>query len=182
MGKCISYNEIEELCEALIRDYIKRNNYRNMFCVDIEGFITEYLGARIEYESFAEEDQNKVGFLSDGKTKLKVWRAGKIVEVLYPKDTVVIEKILQGPGESGRKRFTIAHEGAHLILQKHCSMMTQAYFHSDFDSEAECSPAMMKDLFDLYESYANRGAACLLMPGFLMADLIVKYNRGAPVK
>ena len=86
---------------------------------DIEGFITDFLKLPILYEAFAEDDPSKIGFLSDGITPLIVYRAGKKTPVVFPKDTIVIERFLQRSDESGRRRFTLAHEAAHFILNRH---------------------------------------------------------------
>ena len=63
--KCfISTQEIEALGEGLSRDYIEKTKRRNSMCFDIEGFITDYLGLTVCYESFAEDDASKIGFLA----------------------------------------------------------------------------------------------------------------------
>ena len=74
MKKFATYDEIENLCEALIKDFMKRKHYTNAHCVDIEAFVTEYLGIPIVYETFAEPDPGRIGFLSDGVRKIWVMR------------------------------------------------------------------------------------------------------------
>ena len=188
MSRCISNNEIETLGQALMKQYIETMNLKHVFCMDIEGFVTDFLGLPIEYESIAEEqtgeekETKKLGFLSDGITKLKVVLNGIVQEVTYPRDTIVIDKMLLNPEESGRKRFTIAHEAGHYIMVKHCSLSAQASFHREFDSTAVYSPRMMKQLYDMNERYANRAAACLLLPADLMSRLIRSFNKGRPVR
>ena len=113
MKRFTSNDEIEDLCEAMIKDFFKSKHYTNVTCVDIEAFVKEYLGVPIVYESFAEPDPGRVGFLSDGRRPLMVRRNGKVEEITFPPRTAVIERFLLGPRESARKRFTIAHEGAH---------------------------------------------------------------------
>ena len=115
MKKFTTYSEIENLCEAMIKDFMKRKHYTNAHCVDIEAFVTEYLGIPIVYETFAEPDPGRIGFLSDGIRPLWVVRGNEKKQVLFPKNTVVLEKYLQTQTEIGRKRFTIAHEGAHFV-------------------------------------------------------------------
>ena len=53
MKRFTTYSEIENLCEAMIKDFMKRKHYTNAHCVDIEAFVTEYLGIPIVYETFA---------------------------------------------------------------------------------------------------------------------------------
>ena len=111
MKRFTSNGEIENLCEAMIKDFFKSKHYTNVTCVDIEAFVREYLGVPIVYETFAEPDPGRIGFLSDGKRPLLVRRGEQAEQVVFPARTAVIEKYLQNPKESARKRFTIAHEG-----------------------------------------------------------------------
>ena len=147
MKKFTTYSEIENLCEAMIKDFMKRKHYTNAHCVDIEAFVTEYLGIPIVYETFAEPDPGRIGFLSDGIRPLWVVRGNEKKQVLFPKNTVVLEKYLQTQTEIGRKRFTIAHEGAHFVLSKHIPAQTDAYaaFHSEFDTEMVYFPEMLRE-------------------------------------
>lgn len=148
MKRFTTYSEIENLCEAMIKDFMKRKHYTNAHCVDIEAFVTEYLGIPIVYETFAEPDPGRIGFLSDGIRPLWVVRGNEKKQVLFPKNTVVLEKYLQTQTEIGRKRFTIAHEGAHFVLSKHIPAQTDAYaaFHSEFDTEMVYSPEMLREI------------------------------------
>ena len=46
-----SFQELDALGEGLSKDYIARTHRWNARCFDIEGFITDYLGLAIVYES-----------------------------------------------------------------------------------------------------------------------------------
>ena len=70
----VSFQELDVLGEGLVKDYAKKVHRSNAMCLDIEGFITDYLGLSIAYESIAEEDMSKIGFLADGKSPLEVTR------------------------------------------------------------------------------------------------------------
>ena len=121
--------------------------------------------------------------MSDGIRPLWVVRGNEKKQVLFPKNTVVLEKYLQTQTEIGRKRFTIAHEGAHFVLSKHIPAQTDAYaaFHSEFDTEMVYSPEMLREMLSINESFGNRAAACLLMPKFLVLRLLKQYNGGSKV-
>ena len=84
MKKFTSTNEIENLCEAMVKDFFKRKHYTNVTCVDIEAFVQEYLGVPIVYETFAEEDPGRIAFLSDGERPLMVKRNNKLESVVFP--------------------------------------------------------------------------------------------------
>jgi len=173
-----SFEEIEILCEAMIKDFFRSKHYTNVLCVDIETFVRDYLGMPIVYESFAEPDPGRVGFYADGVRPLMVKRADKTEEIVYPARTVVIDKFLQSPQESARKRFTIAHEGAHDVLERHGTgqMNAVAAFHSEYDPDMTYSGDMLREMLSMNECCTNRAGACLLMPGFLVNRVMKRYN------
>lgn len=172
----ISSQELEALGEGLSRDYIEKANRRNSMCFDIEGFITDYLGLTIFYESFAEKDSSKIGFLANGVTPLLVFRNRISTAVVFPKNTIVIEKNLLRDRESSRKRFTLAHEAAHVILEKYAYEQAAPCFHSSFDKEANYSKEDLQRIFSINETFANRLGASILMSQCLIAKTLQKYN------
>ena len=87
----LTYDEIEDIGEYAIANYDKKKHRTNYLCVDIEGFMTEALKLIIHYENIAEDNPGKIAFLSDGIRKLNVKRSNKKMQVLFPKDTVVID-------------------------------------------------------------------------------------------
>lgn len=114
----VSYKEIDELGEGLVHDYLKQRNQENAMFVDIESFIITYLGIPIKYETFCEKDTSKLGFLSDGVTSLMVARNGKPTPVVFAKDTIVLDEYLLLKSKFGKRRFTLAHEVVHKLLEK----------------------------------------------------------------
>ena len=92
-----SFQELDALGEGLSMDYIARTHRWNARCFDIEGFITDYLGLAIVYESFAEKDSSKIGFLSNGIDPLLVYRNGTATPIVFPKDTIVVERYRKQP-------------------------------------------------------------------------------------
>ncbi len=178
MKKFTSYDEIETLCEAMIKDFFRGKHYTNVLCVDIEAFVKEYLGIPIVYESFAEPDPGRVGFYADGERPLLVNRGNRKKNVVYPARTIVIEKYLLQPKESARKRFTISHEGAHDVLGRHIPIQTSpaAAFHSEYDPDMSYSQEMLHEMMSVNECFTNRAAACLLMPRFLVERVIRRHN------
>ena len=178
MKRFTTIEEIETLCEAMIKDFFKGRHYTNVQCVDIESFVKEYLNTPVVYEAFVEEDPGRLGFLSDGKRPLRIVRNGICKETVFPVGTVVIDRYLLNPREGARKRFTLAHEGAHEILNRHIPIQKSpiAAFHSEYDSEMNYSSAILKEMMSFNEYLANRAASALLMPGFLMERVLRRYN------
>ena len=176
--KYTTNDELENLCDALIQDYMKVRHYTNSHCLDIEDFVVDYLGLPIVYEKLAEEDHGKIGYISDGIRKLKVWRNKNIKEIIYPKDTIVLDVFLNRSEEIGRKRFTIAHEAAHYVLNKHIPLQLSVStgFRSEYDGSMVYRPEAIKDMLSLSEMLANRAGACLIMARFLVLRVLKRYN------
>ena len=167
--RIFSYEELDELGEGLIRQYLGKEAERTC-CVDIEGFVTDFLKLPLLYRSFAEEDSDKIGFIADGVTPRRV----------YPRGTIVIERCLRREHESGRRRFTISHECAHYIMDR---AVPSAAFHREFDGERAYTQEDFKNLFSFRETQVDRMGAALLMPRFMVRNVVAMYGcaGGIPV-
>ena len=179
MKSYVSNNEINELCEALIFDYTKS---RKCTSVDIEGFITNYLNLDIVYVVFADEDMSKEGYLSDGKSPLLIYENGKARKVVFPKYTIVLDRYLLKKEQSGRHRFTLAHEAGHYIMSKHNPEQTIPSYRRSFDGERDYSAEEMTAMFSIGEFLADKVAAGLLMPRFIIDSVVGKYYKGKHIK
>ena len=143
-------------------------------CIDIEG-LANYLGMTVVFETFAEEDRDKVGFLADGRTPLKIRRKGNIVSFCFPLGTIVLDSFLRQDKESGRRRFTIAHEIAHSVIEKHNPV---PQFHRIYDSEHGYTFQELKAQLTMTENQADRLAAVILMPQFTVDQALRDFNKG----
>lgn len=175
----LTYEEIDELGDGLIRQYLSADA-DNCFCVDIEGFVTDFLSLPILYRTIAEKDSDKIGFISDGLTPILVFENKVVVSKIYPKGTIVIEKCLRRESESGKRRFTIAHEGGHLVVER---TLPRARFHREFDNKRRYTASDYKDLFNFKETLIDRMGAALLMPRFMVYNVVKTYNaeNGIPI-
>ena len=132
MKQFIPNRELDELGTGVVLTYMKKSGAAGLpRCVDIEG-IANSMGLNVVYETFAEDDFDKIGFLSDGITLLKIKRGNRTVPFLFPLGTIVVEADLRKERESGKRRFTIAHEVAHHILGRHNPV---PLFQRTFDAE-----------------------------------------------
>lgn len=171
MSSCFSDMEIEELAEALMRQYLGK--WKEVpLKVDIEGFLTGFLKLPLKFRNFAEDDFSKIGYISDGVTPLQVMSGGCLIREIFPKGTVVLGKFLQNRGEEGRKRFTIAHEAGHYIMDRTVAM---ASFHREYDRERTYSLQELRELLSFQESRVDRLAAALLMPRFMVNEVLKKF-------
>ena len=181
MKKRTSIEEMSAICTMLIEDFLKRFHYSNTRVIDIEAFVTRYLGTKILYEDFAVNVPGRGGFISDGEQPLPVLRDGMKQYVIFPENVIVIDSSLRDPDEQARLRFTIAHEAAHFIMSKHVSGDFTAAFHTEY-VDGECyTPEMLKEMMSITETITNRSAACLLMPTFIFDKALMKYNDGNKV-
>lgn len=176
MRSYISYDELEELGETIVRAYINKTRRYNAHCVDIDGLVTDYLGLTVVYETIAEDDPNKIAFLSNGKRPLCVIRNKKRVQVVFPKNTAVLDKILLSEDESSRRRFTLSHEGAHSVIAKQNPMQDVGCFHNEFDPERIYTLEEQRELLSFSEAQADRLGSVFLMPRFILKRVMKKYD------
>ena len=181
MKSMTSNRELELLGAEMAHEYLEKTGRTNAICFDIEGFIREFLKVQIEYESFAEEDPGKIGFRANGKDPLLVSRNGTILSIVFPKDTIVVEKFLLRDEHSARLRFTLAHEAAHVILDRHIPGQIAACFHSEYDSGYAYEKDDLRRIFSLIEAQADRLAAVLMMPQEIVEKVVRQYYRAGSV-
>lgn len=178
----ISNVEIDELGEGLVREYL-RKEYLQRSYVNIEGFITRYLGLNIEYANIAEEDKDKIGFISDGRMPIQIHNGRSIVRVIYPKGTIVLDNYLKNESERNRRRFTMAHEVGHYLLEHINPLQSIGAFCQSYDSERSYTVEEFAERLSLNEIQADRMAAALLMPKSLVEKVYRQYmgNRSITV-
>ena len=176
MRSYISYEELEELGDTIVKAYTSKTKRYNALCVDIDGLVTDYLGINVIYESIAENDPNKIAFLSNGKQPLLVYHNGEKEEIIFPKNTAVLDRFLLNEAESSRRRFTLAHEGAHSVIAKQNPMQDVGCFHNQFDPERIYTLEEQKELMSFSEAQADRLASVLLMPRFILEKVMSQYK------
>lgn len=175
MTNYISRAEADELCDELIRQFMGDTDHE--LCVDIDCFVTHYLRCPVVYENFAEDDPDKIGFASDGVQPLRVSTNGKILEQVYPKRTIVLDRVLLHPGEEYRRRFTLAHEAGHIIASR-MDPNVHASFHRIHDECRLYTAEELRQRLNIAEWQANVIAASLLMPRFIVKSALLRFNGG----
>jgi len=168
--------EIDEICEGLVRQYEgKAYGTRPINIVD---FALHYFNMRIIYAQIAEEDANRLSFLADGHTPLKVLYDGRILEYVFPEKTIVLDRFLKLSPERCRRYFCIAHEIYHLIDRLLTGSPVAAAFHTEFDGEQHYTIEELSGLLNIRECQADRGAAALLMPAGLLKNTYMQFANG----
>lgn len=173
----ISNKEIAEIAEGLVRQFSGGSPPE---MVDIDS-IAAHLKLTVVYDSIAEEERDKIAFLSDGIYPLKVYRDAKATGVVFPKDTIVLDDFLLRPGEETHRRFSLAHEVGHKIIYLADPSQQTACFDTPYDCEKRYSLDELKERMTLNEAQANAMAAAILMPRFMIDAALQKYHRGKPI-
>ena len=176
---CISREKLDELGERIVKRYLASAGVQlPVRCIDIEG-IAEHMGLKVVFRVFAEDDSDKIGFLSDGLTALKIREKGNEIPYIFPLGTIVLEQTLHKESESGRKRFTIAHEIAYFVLDR---QVPAVLFSNPYDSGKEYRGDNLEMQFSMEEAQANRLAAAMLMPRFIVIQALQDFNQGNKIK
>ena len=169
----ISNKEIAQIAQGLV--HISCGKPPPKY-IDIDA-VAKYLGLNIYYEQIAEDDQDKIGFVSNGVTALKVIRNGTTIEVVFPKDTIVLDKFLLRPTETYRSRFVKAHEISHVLINRADPTHSAPCFNRVYDREREYSISELHDRMSLGECRANTMAAMILMPIEVLTDSVRRHFR-----
>ena len=177
MTNYISRAEADELCDELIKEYAGRGSTVPAF-IDIDGFVRDFLKCTVLYESIAEDDKDRIGFTGDGKRPLSILKNGKVKKVVYPRNTIVLDKYLLNPNEDNHRRFILGHEAGH-ILASRINPDSPACFHHFTDRERmDYSMNDMRERYSIYEWQANIIGAALLMPRYVMIETLKRFNGG----
>lgn len=177
MKSFASFEELEALGDAIIESYIQGAGDQNLSFVDIEGFLRDGLNLHVCWDHFAEEIPGRIAFISDGRQPLWVYRNGQRKQEVFPKDTVVLDLYLKREDEQGRRRFTLAHEAAHKILEKHLPQFSASHFKSEWESNIQYDLNDLHEMMSLNETYANRLGAVFLMPRRLVLQAMREKTR-----
>ena len=173
----ISNKEIIEIAEGLVRHFSGDSPPK---MVDIDG-IARHLGLTVTYEAIAEKEQDKIAFLSDGIRPLAVYRNKEPTLLIFPKDTVVLDKFLLHPEEETRRRFALAHEVGHKVIFLTDPTQQSACFDTLHDSERNYTAEDLRERLTLTESQATAMGAAILMTPSMMDAAQKKYHRGKPI-
>lgn len=167
----ISNKEIEEIAYGLIQ----------VTCgspasgpIDIDG-IARFLGLQVHYERIAEDDRDKIGFVSNGSYPLCVIRQNQKVGIVFPKETIILDTFLQRPTENCRRRFVLAHEISHVLINRADPLHNPTCFDREYDLERCYSLQEFQERLNLGECQANSMAAMLLMPKPLVENALRRH-------
>ncbi len=167
----VSKKEIAQIAEGVVTACYGKSPPKR---IDIDA-VASFLGLPVVYEQIAEDDKDKIGFTSNGVKLITVYRNGRKERVLFPKDVIVLEKLLLNPTETSRRRFTLAHEIGHVLIGRATPGHNEACFNRVYDTEREYSISELHDRMSLEECQANAMAAMILMPYIVLSAAVYRY-------
>ncbi len=181
----LNNNEIELTCSQMLDRYLTGLGLKDTLpaFIDIDNFVMNFLHCTVVYESIAARN-NCLGYVSDGVHTIEILRNGKKRRVLYDRDVIVLDKYLQMPGNEAKRRFVLGHEAGHIITGRIYGNEA-AYHNHAFDCEGDYNKQLLVQQFNIYETQADRIAACLLMPKnvllkhmetYLDSHKVIKYE------
>lgn len=150
--------EIDEICESMILDYMKKTSQTYIKCVDIEGFLIDYLKCTLIYENIAEpDDANKMAFKANGVKPLHIRdSSGKIKQVVYPANTIVLDKYFLAYERSAARRFTIGHECGHVVKERLYQTECCASYYRDASVASSIPSEEICEYFKMEETQASK--------------------------
>lgn len=177
MKKSMPQIEIERISSDIIRAFSGDTIPEQ---IDIDSLVKDYLGYAIIYEHFA--DKSRQGFTSDGITTLSIIRDDCVKDFVFPSNTIVIDSYYRDGKHEEQRRFILAHEVGHIINNR-VQGKNDAHYFTDSGSYANSSSFLhIKENMSYEETVANRYAAALLMPDFVVSNLIKKHHGGKKFK
>lgn len=165
---------LQELAQEINLCYLQKKGQdpSDILCVDVEGVLQDIFNKRILYENIWEEDPGRDGFTSNGVTPLKVKRNGKLQDVVFPSDTIVLDNYLKRSENSIQRRFILAHELGHTVYEIVVPGQPVSAFHSEFDSTVDYTPEQLHSMMNYTELEATRIGCAFLMPHFLLVNTL----------
>ena len=88
-----------------------------------------------------------------------------------------MDSFLQQPPENCRRRFVLAHEIGHVLINRADPLHNPARFDRDYDRERDYNFQELRERLTLGECKANTMAALLLMPKPLVQGALHRHTR-----
>lgn len=148
----LTYQELNDMAQNIVDSYRSPNDHPYIN-VNIEELLKKLYGLKFEYYTLS-NDSSILGLFSSVPVILYVYKNDEPAIVQLDGRTALIDESLLQDKMTGRRNFTIAHEGAHHILN-HIPNEPWIAYRDTIDKGY---------VIDWSEWQANTLASCLLMP------------------
>jgi hypothetical protein len=135
--------------------------------LNLDALIKERLGLTVDEKTISASDPAVLGAMIFGRTNAATDRTRSLINA----GIILLDTSLNGDGQTGRKRFTYAHEAAHWLLHKayHARRMKRlgdrvGWSFAYCRSENISNPGRPYDDYTWQEWQANALASAMLMP------------------
>lgn len=174
---CLSRSAIEKIARACVSKYKEANVPQHHLCYRVDpALLAQMLGVRVQY-LYLSRDGSILGQTASSPIWTTVF-SPSIGETYYYLDgkTILIDKsLLTNPCLAGRRNFTIAHELAHLMLNR--------LYPQTQDARPRLTSVYRKGgVTDWYEWQADALAAALLMPQDALEQAMFLFGLGSKMK
>ena len=118
MARYLSYNDLDTIAERVFRAYLKLPEVQaagQVLYVDPCLLLKALLGLTIEYRHLS-SDGSTLGITAYDEVGVEICDENEDL-FFFDGKTVLIEKDLQAEDQTGRRNFTIIHEGCHHVLK-----------------------------------------------------------------
>ena len=118
LAKYLSYNDLDTIAARVFRAYSKLPEVKaadQVLYVDPNLLLKSLLGLTIEYRHLS-QDGTTLGITAYDEVGVEIVDEDEDL-FFFDGKTVLIEKDLQTEDQTGRRNFTIVHEGCHHILK-----------------------------------------------------------------
>ena len=178
--KYLSRNDLEQLAQQVIEQYKKACVPRFHLCYNVNPTeLANLLGYKVEY-SYLSQDGSVLGQTAAAPlwTTVIDTTQGETYYYLDGKTILIEKRLLSNPRTIGRKNFTIAHELAHQLLNRHCPSV----YHAKDQHYCFNRKVVKKEVSDWYEWQADTLAAALLLPKEAIEEAMFVFGLGPKIK
>lgn len=162
-------SEIIQIADGIVKQYYGKQVPQK---VDVDAIAVTVLKQNVLYESLAEANPDKIAFTADGRTPLCIWKEGKVVRSVFPKNTIILDRFLLAPERETHRRFILAHELSHIILSRTDPLHHAACFHTEQCSIGDYSIEQFRECLTFNELQANAMAGSLLLPSASLKQIV----------
>lgn len=177
-------DELDDIGERIADMFNSGATSRGETPIDAEKFLEFFLEATIDYADLCLNNEILgLTTLVDGPVRLFDKASGSAVARHYSRGTVVLNNDHVENDIEARQRFTLVHEGAHMLLHSWLgsgeaskSLTVLAEADSEFFERPRATDRNESEQEKWHEQQANRLAAAILMPKSALVSLAARYE------